>query len=124
MFLWRVFVALHQVNESKRPERVHHYRPYENELNLNGISFLVDINQIVNLKNTLMLLVMNQQFFPIYTTKNCSDKQINLLKISQGEKRHFCLVRNMSRLLADRTNHNGAAFYCNFVSMDLLDRIG
>ena len=46
MFLWRVFVALHPVNESKRPQRVHHYRSYENELDLKGISFLVDINQI------------------------------------------------------------------------------
>ena len=34
------------LDKSKRPQRVHHYRPYENELDLKGISFLVDINQI------------------------------------------------------------------------------
>ena len=129
-FLWSVLAALHPVNESKGPQRVHHYRQYENELNLNGISFPVDINQIEKFEkqNNLSINVIGYEstLFPIYTTKNRSDNQINLLLISQGEKRHFCLVRNMSRLLADRTNHNGAAFYCNFcfhgfVRQDLLD---
>ena len=102
----------------------------ENELNFDGISFPVNTNQIEKFEkqNQLSINVIGYEttLFPLYLSKIQSNDQINLLLISQGEKRHYCLIRNMSRLLADRTNHNGAAFYCHycfhgFVRQDLLD---
>lgn len=32
---------------------------------------------------------------------------------SKGDKRHYCLIRNLSMLLEDRTNHDGQNYYCN-----------
>ena len=34
--------------------------------------------------------------------------------LSKVEQRHYCLIRNLSRLLADRTSHNGETYYCNY----------
>lgn len=33
---------------------------------------------------------------------------------SKGDKRHYCLIRKLTRLLGDRTNHDGQNYYCNF----------
>ena len=38
------------------------------------------------------------------------NKQVNLLLMSNGEKRHYCLIVS---LLGDRTNHDGQTHYCN-----------
>ena len=39
---------------------------------------------------------------------------VNLLLMSKGEKRHYCVIRNFSRLLGNRTKHNGENHYCNY----------
>lgn len=41
-------------------------------------------------------------------------KHVNLLLFSKGESRHYCLIRNLSRLLGDRTAHKSQTFYCNY----------
>ena len=41
---------------------------------------------------------------------------VNLLFIVDDKtgKSHYTLIRNMSRLLGDRTSHNGMAYYCDY----------
>lgn len=52
--------------------------------------------------------------FPLYITDSRYDKHVNLLLIWNGEKRHYCLIKNMSRLLGDRTKNDGMTHYCNY----------
>ena len=42
------------------------------------------------------------------------DRHINLMMIENGERRHFCLIKSMSRLLAGLTKHGHTAYYCDF----------
>ncbi|KFM69574.1 hypothetical protein X975_03200, partial [Stegodyphus mimosarum] len=42
------------------------------------------------------------------------DRHINLLLISDDEKRHYCLIKNMSRFLTGLTKHNCATFCCEY----------
>jgi hypothetical protein len=39
---------------------------------------------------------------------------VNLLLISEKNKRHYCLMKNMSRLICDRTKLDEETFYCNY----------
>jgi hypothetical protein len=55
------------------------------------------------------------EIYPLSITKSRHEKHVNLLLISDKEgKRHYWLIKNMSRLLEDRTKHDGVTFYCNY----------
>jgi hypothetical protein len=67
----------------------------------------------------------DKELFPLYITKDKKDIHVNLLLFSNDDTRHYCLIRNLSRLLNNLTRHNGQAYYCNyclhgFVREDLL----
>ena len=69
----------------------------------------------------------NSEVFPLQITNFRFEKHVNLLLISHGERRHYCLIKSMSRLLGDRTKHDGLTFYCSyclhgFRRHDLLDK--
>ena len=32
--------------------------------------------------------------------------------LAEGDKRHYCLIRDFNRLMAYRTKHDGRTFYC------------
>ena len=51
--------------------------------------------------------------FPLHITKKRA-QHVNLLLISQGDKRHFVTITNISRLLSHRTKHKCAMYYCKY----------
>ena len=64
--------------------------------------------------------------FPLHISKKNNKGCINLLLISEENSQHYCLIRNMSRLLGDETKHNGQRFLClrclhRYSTQDLLD---
>lgn len=68
----------------------------------------------------------NSEIFPLQIIGKRLAKYVNLLLFSKEETRHYCLIRNMIRLLGDRTKHDGEVYYCNyylhgFCRQDLLD---
>ena len=107
------------------------YVQYMCELNLEGLRFPMTINQVgkFEAQNGISVNVFgydNEVVFPLHITPKHDVTHINLLFISEGDKQHYCLITNMSRLLNDRTQHNGEEFYCNyclhaFRRQDLLD---
>lgn len=90
-FQWSVLAALHPVNRKYQPHRIHHYRPYESELNLDGIDFPVPISQIAKFEkqNKLNVNVFGfekDDLFPVHISKERFTNHVNLLLYSQGEK--------------------------------------
>ena len=70
-----------------------------------------------NVSISVNVLVRDEKdFVPIYTSKFCNQRpnHVNLLLLSQGDKRHYVLVKNLSRLVAHRTNHDGQTFVCPY----------
>ena len=130
-FKWSVLAHLHPVHWKDNPERVTNYTQFENSLDWSNISFPTPLTDIVKFekKNNISINVFGwekNEIFPLQITKFSHQVHINLLLISDGIRRHFCLIKNMSRLLGDRTKHNGQAYYCNyclhgFVRQELLD---
>ena len=95
------------------------------------ISFPTPISDIIKFekKNNISINVFgwgDGEIFPLHITQFNHHRHINLLLISNEVTRHFCLIRNMSRLLGDRTKSHGAEHYCNyclhgFVKKETLD---
>ena len=132
--VWSILAFLHPVDRQDHPQMVNKYRQYENELNLQDVKFptpLKDIKKIEQ-QNNLSINVFGydrvDKISPLYITRNIKERRhVNLLLISEGEKRHYCLIRNFSRLLSYRTKHRATQFFCfnclhSFRRQELLDK--
>src|SRR5918912_1300806 len=60
---------------------------------------------------------MEGRLSPIYVTDKEDSKgrkMIDLLLISDGEKQHYCWIKNMSRLVASRTKNHASSLVCRW----------
>ena len=117
--LWSILAALHPVEHGGHANRVDKYRQYADELNMDGVEFPTPIKDIkrIEAQNNISINVFGydrkEKVYPVHLTKDFNDgRHVNLLLISQGERRHYCLIRNFSALMNYRTKHRCAAFYC------------
>ncbi|GBN25228.1 Zinc finger protein 568, partial [Araneus ventricosus] len=97
--------------------RVSHYTPHEQEIKLDGLECPVPLNKIpiVERLNNLRINVFGyeeNEVFPLYVSKRVDEECVNLLLIANEETQHYCLIRNMSRLLGDLTKHKTKHHYC------------
>ncbi|GFQ94331.1 uncharacterized protein TNCT_221461 [Trichonephila clavata] len=127
-FLWCVLAHLHPVEANAN--RVSTYLKFQNELCTKNLTFPTPLNQIecFEEKNKISINVFGfeKEIFPLKITTKDFDKHVNLLLISNQEKRHYCLIKNLNRLLSDLTQHKSESFYCNyclhrFVKKSVLD---
>ena len=129
-FMWSILAALHPVTRKNAPERLRHYEQFQNELNLEGIDFPVAIHQVNKFEkqNNISVNVVgfeNNLLFPIHVTKERFDTHVNLLLYSEGNARHYCLIKNLNKLLYSQNRHKAQMFYCRycfhgFIREDLL----
>ncbi|GFX35652.1 uncharacterized protein TNCV_3175941 [Trichonephila clavipes] len=127
-FLWCVLAHLHPAQANAN--RVSTYLKFQNELCTKNLTFPTPLNQIecFEEKNKISINVFGfeNEIFPLKITTKNFDKHVNLLLISNQEKRHYCLIKNLNRLLSDLTQHKSESFYCNyclhrFVKKSILD---
>ena len=54
-----------------------------------------------------------KDLYPLYISKHENDTRVDLLLISDGEKKHYCWIKNFNRLMSSRTekSHN-SMHYC------------
>ena len=129
-FLWSVLAHLHPMTDNST--RVNQYQPFQQELNVEGITFPTPIHQIPKFEQMKNISINvfgleNDVVVPIQLSRHDSDTEINLLLISKDDKRHYCLIKNFSRLMNYRTKHKGKSFFCmnclhDFSRQDLLDK--
>ena len=131
--LWCILAQMHPVEGNQHANRVAKYRPYENELNMAGVPYptpLSAIQRIEDQNGEVSVMVIGYEkstgFYPLRRPKTIRRVHVRLLLVKEGEKSHYCLIRNLSRLLSSRTGHDGQTFYCEnclhgFTSQRLLD---
>ncbi|GET57677.1 hypothetical protein RIR_jg6502.t2 [Rhizophagus irregularis DAOM 181602=DAOM 197198] len=122
-FQWAILAALHPVE--KNAERISKYKEYVNELNFEGIEFSVQADEVIlrrfeRQNPTIALCICewrDHRLCPIYVTDRDDTegrKIIDLVLISNGEKQHYCWIKNMSRLVNKRTKDGHATFVCRW----------
>ena len=122
-FKWALIEALHHEDIQHHPERINSPSPYENQYNWKGLEFPVSIKKIDKFEKNNPDIAVNVLFSKkknqnIYTAQRSErnvkcKKQVNLLMIVDGEKRHYTAIKNISRLLSKlngKTQH--AYHYC------------
>lgn len=129
-FLWSILAALHPV--PAHPERVYHYKNYENDLNMGDIEFPVSIEKIEKFEklNKISVNVFGfeeGEIFPLHLTKLPNgNNEVDLLYLANEEKSHYCLIKNLNRFLGSTTKCHSKRYYCRrclhgFIRQDLLN---
>ena len=88
-FLWSVLAHLHPMEEHS--SRVHKYKPFQEKLNVEGITFPTQIYHIPKFEqmNNISINVFgleNGVVVPIQLSRHDSDTEINLMLISKDQK--------------------------------------
>ena len=117
-FKWCVTRALFPAD--KHPERIDkNLRENSKRLNWNGLKFPIDVKQITHFEKSNQNISINvfgfqEVVYPLKIFKAPERQhQINLLLIADEEKKHYCLIKDMSKLLSSQiTKHNGSIHIC------------
>jgi hypothetical protein len=115
-FMWSILAALHP--QSVHPERTSHYRDLEGTLDFSGIPFPVSLDDIPKFEeqNQLAINVLGygSGLFPLYSSSKRNVPVINLLLLTpDGEPAHYCLIKNLNRLLFRQTKYEHKKYICN-----------
>ena len=120
-FKWAVIEALHHEEIKHHPERISLLRPYENQYNWKGLEFPVSIKKIDKFEKNnpgiaVNVLFSNNKNQNIYTARRSErnvkcKKQVNLLMIVDGEKRHYTTIKSISRLLSKLNGKTRRAYH-------------
>ena len=134
-FMWSVLRALNP--KDNHPERIDNdLKNKVDTLNIEGIQYPVSLRAIdrfehLNPEISITVLGYNEddKVYPLKVSKYTGcEYDIVLLLIKDGEKSHYCLVKNISALLSSQiNNHKGTRYFClncfnGFKSPDSLDK--
>ena len=106
-FKWCVsrFFNLHE----NHPERISTKLQKQSEkFNWSGISFPVELSDISKFEKqnadiAVHVYGFEKDFYPLRISEEDERKfEIDLLLISEGENKHYCLIKNMSRLFSSQ----------------------
>ena len=120
-FKWAVIGALHHEEIKKDHQRISRPRPYEKQYNWKGLEFPVSIKKIDKFEKNNPGIAVNVLFSKkksqnIYTVRRSEHnmeckKQVNLLMIEDGGKRHYTAIKNISRLLSKLNGRTRRAYH-------------
>ena len=118
-FLWCVLRALNP--KDNHPERLDKkLMGKENTLNMEGIDYSVslkDLNEFEKQNPSVSITVLGYEEKSVYPLRigDNTDREHNiiLMLIEEGGVKHYCLVKDLSRLLSSQiSNHDGEHYFC------------
>ena len=117
-FRWCHIRHLHL--QEKNPQRIKKEdKEMINELNYEGIEFPVSQKHYnkVESQNSIRINVFgyeNGQPFPIHISKETFEDQVNLLLITEDEKKHYVLIKDFNTFMYNQTKHKEKKHFCMF----------
>jgi hypothetical protein len=117
-FLWSVIADLYPAE--RNANRVTSYPHFKDVLNIKGLSFPVNFSDIPVFERYNDNISINVYGFknrrvigPLYKSQFKRKHKINLLLLEKNEQKHYCLIKNLSRLVRNQiTKHHGALHFC------------
>jgi hypothetical protein len=120
-FLYSVLAHAHPVPAENNPQLPSKYEKYLPTLNYEGLQFPLAVQDVprferMNPNYSINILACDKKdFCPLYVSPHRGRlHHVNLLLLSSHGKFHYTLIRNLSRLVAGRTNHVGKTYVCPY----------
>ena len=110
----------HLLPQNKDPQRIKECdKKYVEKLDYSGIEFPVSVKQYnkIEKQNSINVNVFGyeeRQPYPIYVSKEKFNSCLNLLLITEGEVKHYCLIKNFNKFMHSQTKHNGRKHFCMY----------
>jgi hypothetical protein len=118
-FVWAVLAGLSDV--TVHPERMSHYRGREADIDLGDLDMPmpVDANKYRRFERLndvgVNVFGYEKSVYPLYvTSRRDEDRHVDLLFLTRGQKRHYCCIKHLDRLLSDTTAHNCRRYHCRY----------
>ena len=75
-----------------------------------------DIPKFVKQNNISVQVIgyEKETYFPAYQTYPELEKHVSLLLFEKDGESHYCLIRNVDRMLSSQTKHNGKRLHCSY----------
>ena len=122
-FIYSVLAALHPVQDA---QRVTKYIPFIHELNLSGIDMPMKLQQIPKFEkqNEISINVFGYEegVYPLHISSFRFPRHINLLLITDGEQNHYCLIRDLGRLLNHQSQNRQKKLSVHIAYIVTLDK--
>ena len=106
--------------QDKYPQRIKKCdKEYIKNLDYTGIEFPVVVKHYnkIEKQNEISINVFGyeeNQPFPIYISKENYQDQMNLLLITEGENKHYVLIKDFSKLMYNKTKHHHRKHFCMY----------
>ena len=103
---------------NSHPELVSNLREFADNYEWSGLEFPVSVKEIgmFEVKNGISVNVLGLEGKDIYIHRNSkcdSDREINLLMISENGTNHYTAVKSLSKLLSSsNSKHKGKQYFC------------
>ena len=116
-FKWAIIAADKWMDIDSHPERVSNFREFADNYDWSGLEFPVSLKQIgkFEAKNNISVNVLGLEGKDIFILRNSnrSDREINLLMISEDGINHYTAIKSLSRLLrSSNTKHKCKQYFC------------
>ena len=112
-FKWAIIVADKWMDIDSHPERVSNLREFTDNYDWSGLEFPVLLKQIgtFEAKNNISINVLGSEGKDIYILKNSnrSNREINLLMISEDGINHYTAIKSLSRLLSSSKKRSASS---------------
>ena len=127
-FLYSILAYLFTTKKTPNRYRVGQYKKMKHDLNFDGITFPVRVQQIAKFEKQNQDISINLSFFdntekkilPLYASKEKYRKhEINLLMLYGNDKlgnptKHYTLISDLSALLSHKTKTTHKLYVCHF----------
>ena len=110
----------HLLPQNKNPQRIKECdKKYVEKLDYSGIEFPVSVKQYnkIEKQNSINVNVFGyeeKQPYVIYVSKEKFNSCLNLLLITEGEVKHYCLLKDFNKFMHNQTKYNGRKHFCMY----------
>ena len=110
----------HLLPQKKDPQRIKECdKKYVKKLDYSGIEFPVSVKQYnkIEKQNNIRVNVFGyeeEEPYVIYVSKEKFNSCLNLLLITEGEVKHYCLLKNFNKFMHNQTKHKGRKHFCMY----------
>ena len=116
-FKWAVIAGVCNYKIGRDCQRVSKLRKYEKEFNWNGIDFPTSYKDIKRFecmnKITVNVLAVEDRKIYICRKGNEHNRVVNLMLITEGNRKHYIAIKSLSRLLSrQNSKHKQSQLFC------------
>ena len=111
-FKWAIITASRWEEIDRNPQRIYKLKRFEADFDWSGIGFPVSVKDITKFEfrnqiSTNLLAIEDRQIYICRKGGNNYERTINLMLITENNRKHYMAIKSLSRLLSSKnTKHN------------------